>query len=80
MRKADVLHGVETLRSSRHGARILVEQGAVSTIDGPFAESKELLSGYAIFELPSKQVAVEWGVRWAHTIRVHEVEVRELLD
>jgi hypothetical protein len=77
MRKAGVLHGVETLRSSRHGARIFVEQGAASTVDGPFAESKQLLSGYAIFELPSKQEAVEWGRRWAHTVRVHEVEVRE---
>lgn len=79
MRKADVLHGVETLRSSRHGARILVEHGVASTVDGPFAESKELVSGYGIFELPSRQEAIAWGERWAHTIRVHEVEVRELL-
>jgi hypothetical protein len=80
MRKADVLRGAETLRSSRYGARILLEQGTASTIDGPFAESKELLLGYGIFELPSKKEAVEWGLRWAHTIRVQEVEVRELVD
>lgn len=80
MRKADVLRGAETLRSSRYGAKILLENGATSIVDGPFAESKELLSGYGIFELPSKQQAVEWGARWARVVRVHEVEVRELVD
>jgi hypothetical protein len=37
-----------------------------------------LLSGYAIFELPSKAEAINWGIRWARTVKVEEVDVRPL--
>lgn len=80
MSAAGVLQSTRALASTKHGARIHFENGKHSVIDGPFAESKEMISGFAIFELPSKAEAIEWGIRWGHTIQVHEVEVRQIAD
>lgn len=80
MSAAGVLTASIALAGTRRGARIHLESGQHSVIDGPFAESKELISGYGIFELPSKAEAITWGIRWAHTVKVHEVEIRQLLD
>ena len=80
MSAAGVLTATLKLKATRHGARIHHERGAYTVTDGPFAESKELISGYAIFALPSKAEAIEWAKRWASTINVHEVDVRELAD
>ena len=49
------------LQPSSQGARIHVSGGRTSVIDGPFAETKELVGGYAIFNLPSKEEAVKMG-------------------
>jgi hypothetical protein len=46
------------LQPSSQGARIKVSGGKTSVIDGPFAETKELVGGFAIFNLPSKEEAV----------------------
>ncbi|MCA9571665.1 MAG: hypothetical protein KC656_27690 [Myxococcales bacterium] len=78
MRQEGVLVSSEALATSHHGARIHLEGDRHTVVDGPFAESKELVSGFAIFELPSKEAAIEWGVRWGHCIDVQTVEVRQL--
>jgi len=52
------------LAPSRTGSRIRIGGGKTLVTDGPFAETKELLGGYAIFELPSKEAAVESGRRF----------------
>jgi hypothetical protein len=49
------------LLPSSQGARIQVSGGKTSVIDGPFAETKELVGGFAIFNLPSKEAAVRMG-------------------
>jgi hypothetical protein len=49
------------LQPSSQGARIHVSGGKTSVIDGPFAETKELVGGFAIFDLPSKEQAVKMG-------------------
>jgi hypothetical protein len=49
------------LLPSSQGARISVAGGKTSVIDGPFSETKELVGGYAIFELASKEEAVRMG-------------------
>jgi hypothetical protein len=41
------------------GAQVRISDGKLSVIDGPFAEAKEVIGGYAIFELPGKEEAVE---------------------
>jgi hypothetical protein len=46
------------------GARVRVEDGRLSVIDGPFVEAKEVVGGYAIFELPGKEEAVAMAVEF----------------
>jgi hypothetical protein len=69
----------DTLAPSSKGVRL----SAPSTkprvwIDGPFAESKELIAGFSIVELPSKQDALAWAERYAAILGDNQVDVREL--
>jgi hypothetical protein len=67
------------LRSSSEGKRVLFDDDKRSVIDGPFAETKELLAGYWIWELPSLEEAVEWAKRIPNTDGGHsEVEIRRV--
>ena len=69
------------LRPSAEGRRVRLHKGQLSTIDGPFSETKEVIGGFAILEAPSMQAAVELTERF---LRVHsdaweiECEVRQL--
>lgn len=69
------------LRPSAEGRRVRLHKGQLSTIDGPFSETKEVIGGFAILEAPSMQVAIELTERF---LRVHgdgweiECEVRQL--
>jgi hypothetical protein len=47
-------------------------------IDGPFAESKELIAGYIIVSVASLEEAESWAVRYLETVGAGEVDVREL--
>ncbi len=78
MQAAGVLQDTGGLASTKKGARIRFSGKKHTVIDGPFAESKELISGYSILDLPSKDAAIEWAVRFGHIVRVNEVEVRQL--
>jgi len=79
MTEAGVLQVTGGLASTRHGARIRFSGGKRTVIDGPFAESKELIAGYAIFDLPSKAAAVDWAARFAEVVQVNEIDVREMV-
>lgn len=79
MNDAGVLLCSESLTATKHGARIHFEGDQHSVVDGPFAESKELISGFAIFELPSLAEAITWGIRWGQTVDVNDVEIRPLV-
>jgi hypothetical protein len=84
--KRGVMVGVGGLAPSSQGARIKVAGGKTSVIDGPFAETKELVGGYAIFELQSKEEAIKMGRNF---MQVHadilgpsyegELEIRPLM-
>jgi hypothetical protein len=78
MTKAGVLQASGALASTKKGARIRFEGGKRTVLDGPFAESKELVAGYAMLELPSKAAAIEWALRFGEIVRVYEVEVRQV--
>jgi hypothetical protein len=47
-------------------------------VDGPFAESKELIAGFSVLELPSRADAIAWAERYAAVLGDNEVDVREL--
>jgi hypothetical protein len=78
MTKAGVLQATGGLASTRKGARIRFAGGKRTVIDGPFAESKELVAGYAIVDLPSKAAAIQWAMRFGDVVKVNEVEVRQM--
>ena len=61
--KAGVMKAGDGLHPTSQGARIEFAGGSPTVTDGPFAESKELLGGYWIFETASRQEAVDWARR-----------------
>jgi hypothetical protein len=69
------------LRPTSEGVRVRLQRGKLSTSDGPFTETKEVIGGYAILEAKSKEEAVELARRF---LKVHgddwdfECEVRQL--
>ncbi|WP_435768511.1 YciI family protein [Nocardioides sp. SYSU DS0651] len=75
-----VLLSGEGVRSSRHGARIEVDHGDVRVIDGPFAEAKELIAGFAILEVDSLEEAVEHARRFALLVGSPRVDVRKVTE
>jgi hypothetical protein len=58
--KAGVLLAGEGLHPTSKGARIVFDGDQRSVVDGPFTESKELIAGFWIIEVSSKQEAIEW--------------------
>ncbi len=79
MSEAGVLLLEERLAPSARGARLASgPKGGRRWVDGPFAESKELVAGFSILNLPSKQAALEWANRYAAILGDNEVDVREL--
>ena len=61
---AGVMVGGDGLKSSRHGAKVNFQNGKPTIIDGPFAETKELIAGYTVIEVGSYDEAVEWVKQW----------------
>ncbi|HEY0469489.1 MAG TPA: YciI family protein [Polyangiaceae bacterium] len=75
---AGILQSAGGLAGTKQGARVHFKGGKRTVIDGPFAESKELIAGYAILNLPSKAQAIEWAARFGEVVKVNEVEIREM--
>ena len=76
--EAGVLLAGDGLQPSSKGKRVVVDgDGSTRVIDGPFAETKELVAGYSIWEVASMEEAVEWAKR--SPLR-GEVELRKILD
>ena len=82
--KAGTMIGSGGLGPTALGARVRLSGGRVTVIDGPFTEAKEIVGGYAQFELKSKQEAVEGAVRFMELHKKHwpgwvgETEVRQM--
>jgi len=84
--KAGTMLGNGGLAPSAQGARVRLAGGKVTVIDGPFTETKEVVGGYAQFELKSKEEAVKSAVRFMELHKKHwpgwegETEVRQMFD
>jgi hypothetical protein len=76
--RAGVMVVAEGLGASSKGARVKFEGSKRTVIDGPFAESKELIGGFWIWELKSKDEAIEWLKR--APFQDGEVEIRQLIE
>jgi hypothetical protein len=61
--KAGVLLGLDGLHPSAKGARVTFEGGKPKVMDGPFTESKEVLGGYWLIQVKSREEAIQWAKR-----------------
>jgi hypothetical protein len=68
------------LQASSKGARVKLADGKVTVTDGPFIEAKELIGGYAIFQLQSKAEAIQLTERFLKVAGDGEVEIRQMHD
>lgn len=82
LQQAGVLLGLDGLHPPSMGARVSFEGGRPSVTDGPFAEAKEVLGGYWMLDVASRDEAIEWARRCpAGPDEVIEVrQVQELAD
>ena len=81
MVKAGVLLGGEGLAPSDTGAKVTITQDDVVVLDGPFAETKELIAGFWLLQVSSREEALEWVKRIpTEAGRTTEVEVRRIME
>ena len=72
---AGVMKMGEGLQPSARGARVKFSRGRPTVIDGPFTESKELIAGFSLIEVGSREEAIEWVKRWPQLDGNGEVEI-----
>jgi hypothetical protein len=80
MAKAGTLIATDGLQPSSMGARVRIDNGKLTVTDGPFAETKELIGGYAILNAKSKEEAIELTKRFLSLMGEGECEVRLMQD
>jgi hypothetical protein len=83
MAKAGILLDGSGLRPSRHAWRVKYNGKQRSVVDGPFAETKDLVAGYTIINVKSREEAMEWTKRFPHPGidgGVAEIEVRPYFE
>jgi len=84
--KAGTIRGSGGLAPTAQSTRVRLSGGQVRVIDGPFTEAKEIVGGYAEFELKSKEEAIEGAVRFMELHKKHwpgwegETEVRQIFE
>ena len=76
--KAGVMLAGEGLQDSSKGARVRFDGSKRTVIDGPFAETKELVAGFWLWQCRSKEEAIEWLKR--APFREGEVEIRQVFE
>ena len=80
--QAGVLLDANGLQPSSKGWRIRYRNGKGSLVDGPFAETKELIAGYTMIQVPSREAAIEWSRRFPSPFVNDdcEIEVRQVFE
>ena len=76
--KAGIMLAGEGLQASAKGARVRFDGKKRTVIDGPFAESKELVAGFWLWQVKSKEEAIEWLKR--APFQEGEVEIRQVFE
>jgi hypothetical protein len=83
LQKAGVLLDASGLQASSKGWRIKYSGDKRTFVDGPFAETKEIIAGYTLIQVKSLQEAVEWTKRFPNPAvdgKQGEIEVRQLFE
>ena len=79
--KAGVMLAGEGLHPSSKGARVRFSGEKRTVIDGPFAETKELIAGFWLLQVKSKEEAIEWVKRCPNPMGVEaEIEIRQVFE
>jgi hypothetical protein len=80
--KAGVMLAGEGLQSSSKGARVRFSGDKRTVIDGPFAETQALVAGFWIFQVKSKEEAIEWVKRCPNPMpgTESEIEIRQIAE
>jgi len=79
--RAGVLLACEGLHPSSNGARIKISGTKRTVVDGPFTETKELIAGFWLIQVTSKEEAIEWAKRIPNPDGVDaEVEIRRVFE
>src|SRR5688572_25040559 len=79
--KAGVMLAGEGLQPSSKGARVRFSGNKRTVIDGPFAETKELIAGYWLWQCKSKEEAIEWVKRCPNPMPGEsEIEIRQVFE
>ena len=83
--KAGVLLDLSGLQSSSKGARVKFSGDKVRVVDGPFTEAKELVAGYWLIQVKSREEAIEWARRAPFAVDLKpgaeaEIEIRQLFE
>jgi len=80
--KAGIMLAGDGLQPSSRGVRVHFSGSSRTVTDGPFAETKELIAGYWIFNVKSKEEAIEWVKKAPHPAPGHDtnIEIRQLFE
>jgi hypothetical protein len=79
--KAGIMLAGEGLHPSSKGARVKFYGAKRTVIDGPFAETKELIAGFWLWRVKSKEEAIEWVKRCPNPLGVEaEIEIRQVFE
>ena len=79
--RAGVLLACEGLHPSSNGARVKISGTKRTVVDGPFTETKELIAGFWLIQVTSKEEAIEWAKRIPNPDGVDaEVEIRRVFE
>lgn len=79
--KAGVLLAADGLHPSSKGARVMFSGAKRTVIDGPFAETKELIAGFWLWQVKSKEEAIEWVKRCPNPhCEDSEIEIRQVFE
>jgi hypothetical protein len=80
--RAGVLLDASGLKPTSEGIRIRFKKGKRTFVDGPFAESKELVSGYTLIQVKTREEGMEWARRFPSPFAEEdgEIEVRQLYE
>jgi hypothetical protein len=80
LKKSGILQQGEVFRSTRHAKRLAIMPGKRRAVDGPFAESKELISGFCTIEVPTVADAIPWGEKYVAAVGDVEIDLRPLYE
>jgi hypothetical protein len=78
--RAGVMLQGEGLQPSSKGARVTFSKGKPIVTDGPFTEAKELIAGFTMIQVKSKEEAIEWVKRWPSIDAEAEIEIRQVFE